>query len=133
MTTFWVSGRATPSSTLSLLSTAASSRDRVTWCLFWCMQVAEGRSKQLQALQAEADQELKCQREQLQLKANAELQTLVKVRRAESSTGAAWWEPMHPEGHPEWYLGRHQRGAEHHHLQPSTAMPPESAAAECGG
>ena len=45
------------------------------------MQVAEGDSKQLQALQAEADQELKCQREQLQLKANAELQTLVKVRR----------------------------------------------------
>ena len=48
------------------------------------MQVAEGHSKQLQALQTEADQELKCQREQLQLKANAELQTLVKVCRADS-------------------------------------------------
>ena len=60
------------------------------------MQVAEGRSKQLQALQTEADKELQYQREQLQLKADAELQKLVKVRRAHSFTGAAWREPMHP-------------------------------------
>ena len=66
------------------------------------MQVAEGRSKQLQALQTEADQELKSQREQLQLKANAELQALVKVRRADGSTGAAWQEPMQAGWHPGW-------------------------------
>ena len=53
------------------------------------MQVAEGHSKQLQALQTEADQELKCQREQLQLKATAELKTLVKVCRADSSIGGS--------------------------------------------
>ena len=53
------------------------------------MQVAEGRSKQLQALQTEADQELNSQREQLQLKAHAELQALVKVCRTNYSTGAA--------------------------------------------